>query len=102
MFAVIRTGGKQYLVKPGQLLRVETLKAEAGKPVVFDDVLLVSEKDTKVGAPTVKGAKVTATVVRHGQAKKVTGIKFHNKVRYMRTKGHRQRYTQVKIDQITA
>jgi large subunit ribosomal protein L21 len=102
MFAVIRTGGKQYLVKPGQELRVETLDVKAGDTVTFDDVLLVADKDAQIGAPTLAGAKVTAQLMSHGRAKKVTGIKFHNKVRYTRTKGHRQNYSMVKIKTISA
>lgn len=101
MFAIIRTGGKQYRVEPGQTLQIEKLKTEAGKPVEFTDVLLVSDTDTTIGQPLVSGAKVTGTVVRHGLTKKVTGVKFHNKVRYRRTYGHRQDFTAVKIDKIT-
>ena len=100
MFAVIATGGKQYVVTPGQELTVEVLPQDAGSKVVFDQVLLVSDQDTKVGEPLVSGAKVSATVVRHGRTKKVTGVKFHNKVRYRRKFGHRQHFTKVKIDSI--
>lgn len=101
MFAVIVTGGKQYLVEPGQHLRIEKLEVEPGKSVTFEPVLLVHDQDTKVGDPNVKGAKVTATVVETAKAAKVTSLKFHNKVRYKRTKGHRQQYTLVKIEKIS-
>lgn len=101
MFAVIVTGGKQYLVEPGQSLRIEKLDVEPGKTLTFDQVLLVNDKDSKVGSPTVSGAKVTATVVETAKAAKVTSLKFHNKVRYKRTKGHRQLYTLVKIEKIS-
>ncbi len=102
MFAIIRTGGKQYRVSPGQTLQVEKLKTEPGKTVDFTDVLLTSDKETTVGQPLVAGAKVTAKVVTHGRDSKVTGVKFHNKVRYRRTFGHRQDFTTVKIEKISA
>lgn len=101
MYAIIRNGGKQYRVEPGLTLRLEKMKTPEGEMVEFTDVLLVSDKDTLIGQPLVTGAKVTATVVQHGQAKKVTGVKFHNKVRYRRTMGHRQEFTAVKIDTIS-
>lgn len=100
MFAVIATGGKQYVVTPGQELSVELLPNEAGSTLTFDQVLLVSDTDTKIGEPLVAGAKVTATVVRHGRTRKVTGVKFHNKVRYRRKFGHRQPFTKIKIESI--
>lgn len=100
MFAVIATGGKQYLVQPGETIDIEKLPIEAGKPVVFDQVLLVNDKEAKVGMPTVSGAKVEGTVVSQFQAKKVIGVKFHNKVRYRRKFGHRQEKTKVKIEKI--
>lgn len=99
MIAVIRTGGKQYVVTPGKEIQIEKLDIEPGKSVHFD-ILLTSDKDTKVGAPLVGGAKVSATVVSHGRSPKVTGVKFHNKVRYQRKLGHRQHYTKIKIDTI--
>lgn len=101
MFAVIKTGGKQYVVTPGQTIDIEKLPVEAGKPVVFDQVFLVNDKETKVGTPTVKGAKVEGTVVAQFRTPKVTGIKFHNKVRYRRKFGHRQDQTKVKIEKIS-
>ena len=100
-YAIIRTGGKQYLVKPGQEIVIETLAIEPGKQVTFDEVLMIGGDELKLGAPFVTGGKVTGTVVKHGKSKKVTGVKFHNKVRYRRTFGHRQNFTAVKIDKIS-
>ncbi len=99
MFAVIRTGGKQYLVKPGETLSIEKLNVEAGQAMTFDDVLFVGDESMTIGTPNVK-AKVSATVIENGRGKKVHGVKFHNKVRYRRTFGHRQDYTKVKIEKI--
>ncbi len=102
--AVIQTGGKQYLVKPGEALRVEKLEVKEGEKLSFDPLLVANEdgSDAKVGAPTVKGAKVTAVVTGHGRAKKVTVIKFKPKVRYKRKAGHRQEFTALKIEEIKA
>lgn len=104
MFAIIRTGGKQYLVTPDQELLVEKLVGEPGDEVKITDILLVSDgaEMTKVGKPLVAGAKIKASIVSHGRAKKVTSVKFHNKVRYRRKIGHRQHWTKVKIESITA
>ncbi len=104
MFAVIKTGGKQYIVREGQELRVELLETEAGKPLAFD-ALLVSDsegKAVKVGAPFVAGAVVSATVVEHGRADKVLVVKYKPKVRYRRHVGHRQPFTKLKIEKISA
>lgn len=98
--AIIIAGGAQHLVSVGQTMNLPTMPGKPGDAVTFDQVLLVTEPSIKVGTPTVSGAKVTATIVRHGQTKKVTGVKFHNKVRYRRTFGHRQGYTTVKIEKI--
>lgn len=98
MIAIIKTGGKQYVVKPGQKLKVEKLAVEEGKEVTFNEVLLMAdEKDTKIGAPLVAGASVKAKVLKQARAPKVTGVKFKNKTRYTRTFGHRQHFTQVEI-----
>ena len=97
-FAVIETGGKQYLVKPKDKIEVEKLELEAGAEVNFDKVLLVAEgNDAKVGKPYVTGAKVAGKVLKQARAKKVIILKYHNKTRYRRKKGHRQMYTQVEI-----
>ncbi|MEK7636989.1 MAG: 50S ribosomal protein L21 [Patescibacteria group bacterium] len=102
MHAVIRTGGKQYLVAPEQTITIEKLAIEAGQPVVFDDVLLVGDTEATLGNPTVNGAKVEGTVLTQERTDKVIGVKFHNKVRYHRKFGHRQQVTTVKITKISA
>ena len=102
MYAVIRTGGKQYRVVPGARLRVEKLDAEEGAMVEFDQVLLVGEgTDVTVGKPLVDGGVVTAKVLSQGKGKKVTVIKFHRRKNYLRTKGHRQFYTEVEITEVS-
>jgi large subunit ribosomal protein L21 len=101
--AIILTGGKQYQVKEGQALKVEKLDKKEGAAVNFDKVLLYNDgKKTEVGRPFLKNVKVTAKVVRQAKAKKVLVVKFKSKVRYRRKRGHRQFYTQVKIEKITA
>jgi len=101
MFAVIKTGGKQYVVSPGQKLKLEKLEAEAGMPLVFNDVFLVADEDTiKVGSPVVKGALVQAKVIRQLRTKKVIVFKYHNKTRYRKKAGHRQNMTEVEIEKI--
>jgi len=104
MYAVIKTGGKQYRVREGQVLRIESLNVEAGDAVEFDEVLMVGEgSDIKVGTPIVEGAKVAATVESNGRGKKVTIIKFRRRKNRSKTKqGHRQNYTEVKIGKISA
>ena len=98
MKAIIVTGGKQYLVSENDELYVEKLEEEAGKEVVFDKVLYV---DGKIGTPTVKGAKVTAEVIKHGKQKKVIVFKYKNKTKSSRKKqGHRQPYTKIQIKKI--
>ena len=101
MFAVIKTGGKQYRVQEGQTLKVEKLAVEEGKKVNFDEVLLVSNgDDVKVGAPFIKGAKVTAEVVSHGRGDKVKILKFRRRKHSMKRMGHRQWFTEVKVTTI--
>jgi len=102
MFAVIKTGGKQYQVKSGDVLKVEKLpEAKEGKKIVFDQVLLVADKDqVTVGKPLVAKAKVEATLVRNFKDKKVDVFKYKNKIRYRKTIGHRQNLTEIKIDNI--
>lgn len=102
MYAVIQTGGKQYRVKQGETLKVETLDVEAGQQVEFDKVLLIqSDTGVTVGKPYVEGGKVTATVTSHGRHKKVHIIKFRRRKHYMRRQGHRQNYTEVQITGIS-
>jgi large subunit ribosomal protein L21 len=103
MYAVIQTGGKQYRVQEGELLKIETLEAEAGQDVEFDKVLLIQSDDgIKVGKPYVEGGKVTATVTTHGRHPKVKIVKFRRRKHYMKQAGHRQNYTEVKITGISA
>jgi len=103
MYAVIATGGKQYRVEMGTVLQVEKLDAEAGATVEFGDVLLVVDGETiKVGAPLLKGGKVSATVEKHGKGEKKVIVKFRRRKHYLRQGTHRQFYTQVKITGISA
>jgi large subunit ribosomal protein L21 len=98
MFAVFSSGGKQHRVTEGETIRLEMLDAEPGQEVVFDKVLLVSDGErVAVGAPYVDGGKVTAEVVARDRAKKIRIIKFRRRQGYMRTQGHRQWFTQVRI-----
>lgn len=101
MYAIIATGGKQYKVSEGDVIRVEKLEAEAGNTVTFDQVLAVSDNGLKVGSD-VASATVTATVMDQGRAKKVIVYKYKRKTGYHKKQGHRQIYTQVKIDKINA
>ena len=103
MIAVVQTGGKQYTVQENDTIKVEKLAGEVGDTITFDEVLLTSDADGKkvaVGTPTVSGAKVTGKIVDQGRDKKVTVVKYKNKIRYKRTLGHRQHFTAVKIDKI--
>lgn len=101
MYAVIASGGKQYRVSEGQLLKLETLPAEVGGIVEFDKVMLIADGDNvKVGAPLIDGATVTAEVVEHGRGEKVRILKFRRRKHHMKRMGHRQNYTQVKITSI--
>lgn len=102
MFAVIRTGGKQFRAEPGTTLLIPTLDAEPGTTVTFDDVLLASDgDDVSVGAPSVEGAKVTAEVVAHDRTKKITVFKRKRRKGYRRKQGHRQGFTVVRVAEIT-
>ena len=101
MYAVIKSGGKQYRVEPGKQVRVEALAADVGAAVAFEEVLLVGAGDqVKVGAPLVSGAKVKATVVSHGRGDKVRIFKMRRRKHYQKSQGHRQNYTEVRIDDI--
>ena len=101
MYALIATGGKQYKVSEGDIIKVEKLDVEAGNTVTFDQVIAVSDSTLKV-ADDVKGATVTATVMEQGRGKKVIVYKYKRKTGYHKKNGHRQAYTQVKIDKINA
>jgi len=101
MYAVIQTGGKQYRVKSGEQLKVESLPGEVGATVSFDRVLMVGEGDgAKVGAPFVSGAAVRATVVAQGRGEKIRIFKMRRRKHYAKTQGHRQGFTEVRIDEI--
>ena len=100
MYAIIATGGKQYKVAEGDIIKVEKLGVEAGQTYTFDQVLAVSDNGLKVGNPTVAGATVEASVVENGKAKKVIVYKYKRKTGYHKKNGHRQLFTQVKIDSI--
>ncbi len=103
MYAVIQTGGKQYRVKAGDSVQVEALPGEIGAPVSFDEVLMVGEGEgARIGAPFVAGAKVKATVVSQGRGAKVKIFKLRRRKHFQKTQGHRQSYTEVRIDDIVA
>ena len=103
MYAVILTGGKQYKVSEGQVLRVEKLVVDEGATIEFDQVLMVGQEgDMQVGAPYVEGAKVAAEVVAQGRAKKIKIIKFKRRKQHMKRQGHRQYLTEIKIKAINA
>ena len=106
-FAVIQTGGKQYIVKPGDVIKVEKLsgyddkRPEIGAKITFNEVLLVDDGDsTTVGTPLIEGAIVEATLVEEGRGRKVITQKYKSKVRYRNKKGHRQPFSEVKIESI--
>ena len=101
MHAVIKTGGKQYRVAPGDTVKVETLTAEVGQQVTLSEVLAVSNGDeVKVGSPFVAGAAVVATVIAHGRHDKVTIFKMKRRKHYQKHQGHRQNFTELRIDSI--
>jgi len=103
MYAVIATGGKQYRVTKDATLRVEKLDAEPGATIEFGEVLLMGEgTNVKLGAPLLKGHKVLATVIRHGQGEKVSIVKFRRRKHYLRQKNHRQKFTEVKVTELSA
>ena len=97
MYAIIATGGKQYTVSEGDVIKVEKLGVNAGDTVTFDQVLFVNDGDAKVGNPTVAGASVTASVIGEGKYKKVIVYKYKRKTGYHKKNGHRQLFTKVKI-----
>ena len=101
MYAVIKTGGKQYRVSHGESIKVETIEADVGSTVVLDQVLMVADGDAvKVGTPLVAGAKVSATVVSHGRGPKVHIFKMRRRKHYQKNQGHRQNYTEIRVDAI--
>lgn len=101
MYAVIKTGGKQYRVEKGQTLRIEKLSAEIGEEVIFNDVLLLSDEGKfKVGTPSLSGITVTGKVIAQGRAKKIHIIKFRRRKHHLKRMGHRQSFTAVQISAI--
>lgn len=100
MYAIIATGGKQYKVAEGDVVRVEKLEAAEGDQVVFDQVLFLGGEEAVLGNPTVEGAKVNATVTGIGKGEKVIVYKYKRKTGYHKKNGHRQIFTEVKIDSI--
>jgi large subunit ribosomal protein L21 len=101
MYAVIRTGGKQYRVAEGQLLRVEKLPGGAGDKITFGEVLLLGGDAPKIGRPLVQGASVAAEITAQDRGKKLVVFKFRRRKNYRRKNGHRQPYTELKITGIT-
>lgn len=102
MYAVIRTGGKQYKVAAGGTLKVETLPVDVGSEILINDVLMVADGDQiKVGAPVLEGVSVKATVLSHGRGEKVMIYKMRRRKHYRKTQGHRQNYTEIRIDGIS-
>jgi len=101
MYAVIKTGGKQYKVAAGDKLKVEKLAGEVGSKVILDKILMLADGDAiTIGSPLVAGAKVNATVVSHGRGDKVMIFKFRRRKHYRKTQGHRQSYTEILIDDV--
>lgn len=101
MLAIIKTGGKQYIVKPDDKIRIEKIEKKEGDEVSFVEVLLVEKnKKVEIGTPLVKGAKVLGKVLKQGRDEKVSTVKYKSKVRYTVRKGHRQPFTEVKITKI--
>ena len=103
MLAVIKTGGKQYIVAPGQKIKIEKLKTPENQEKIFEDVLLLADgKEIKIGQPSVKNAKVIANVLKQGRGKKITVLKYKPKTRYKVKRGHRQAFSEVEIIKITS
>ena len=103
-FAVIKTGGKQYIVREGDVLSLEKLEGNAGEAITFSEVLLITDdagEGMKLGAPLLSGAKVEGKVMEQGKGKKVVVVKYKPKVHYRRKRGHRQLFTKVKIEKIS-
>jgi large subunit ribosomal protein L21 len=103
MYAVVRTGGKQLRVEPGERVRVEKLPGQVGGPIELDDVLLVAADDAiQVGTPVLEGAKVLGTITAQGRHPKITVFKMKRRKGYRRKQGHRQDYTEIRVDKIEA
>ena len=103
MYAVIKTGGKQYRVAAGEKIKVEQIPADVGSEITIDQVFMVGEGDAvKIGTPVVAGASVKATVVSHGRHDKIKIFKMRRRKHYQKRQGHRQNYTELRIDSIAA
>lgn len=103
MYAVVKTGGKQYRVAAGEKIKVEQIPADVGAEITLDQVLMVGEGESvKIGTPIVAGAKVTAKVIAHGRHAKVNIFKMRRRKHYQKHQGHRQNYTEIEIAGITA
>lgn len=101
MYAIIRTGGKQFRVAPGDTLKVPSISADVGETITIDDVLMgADDGDLKVGAPLVDGASVKAEIVAHGRGEKIIVFKWKRRKNYRRKQGHRQGYTEIRVDSI--
>jgi large subunit ribosomal protein L21 len=102
MYAVFQTGGKQFRAEPGARIRIPTLEVEPGESVTFDHVLLAGDGDenVQVGVPTVDGASVKAEVLRHGRADKIIVFKRKRRKGYRKKQGHRQNYTEIRIEEV--
>lgn len=102
MYAIIETGGRQFRAEPGATLKLPALKADVGEEVTFDRVLLARTEDdeVKVGSPTVDGAEVVGSIVGHGKGEKIIVFKWKRRKNYRRKQGHRQKFTEVRIDEI--
>ena len=98
--AVIKTGGKQYLVKEGDKLKLAKIIANEGDSIEFDEVLLMAGEETKIGVPLIEGAKVSARILKQGRSKKIIVFHYHSKTRYKKKAGHRQHFTEVEISKI--
>ncbi|MFO8011492.1 MAG: 50S ribosomal protein L21 [Dehalococcoidia bacterium] len=101
IYAIVTAGGKQHKVTPGQTIDIERISGEEGSEVELDRVLMVSDGDNcTIGKPTIEGARIKATIVRHDRKRKITIFKYKNKIRYRRKRGHRQDYTRLSINEI--
>lgn len=102
MYAIISSGGKQYKVEQGDILRVEKLEAAVGSEIVLDRVLMVADDDDiKIGQPVLEGVAVNGTVVEQGKARKILVFKYKRRKRFQKKQGHRQQFTAIKINSIT-
>ena len=103
MYAVIKTGGKQYRIVAGEKIKVEQITADVGSEIVLDQVFMLADgSDIKIGTPLVNGAKVTATIISHGRHDKIRIFKMRRRKHYQKHQGHRQNYTEIQISGISA